>query len=473
MRPFGSHRWHRALVLFTGLFILAVITQFGVGWYQRYTKVLSSLSQEAEEIKNQLVYSEQRNLTQYRQAELVSLSYYVLDNNGFTIDIEGFVPAMNLRVRLDDQSPGLRTVTVPETGETWRLFVKRLSGGIVTLGVSPPEDITNVDERLEENANRFGSSLERALNVVTGAIDRNLDYVILDGEGRLRYAVGGIPLRIASNQRYPSNRVEELPVGDSLTYGVFSLPFRDSAKTGGVICAFKKLDPQPWFSLRHWIVNCLTSAVLAIIGTLIGIPFIGEKFEPRSLLRDSLLKGESSTVEFKGSLRWTHWQTKDQLADESQKKLSEEIAVRTVVALLNHQAGGTLIIGISDDKKVVGLERDYGSLTKRGDRPDDKEKSRDRFQVHFRNLVAAKVGRDVSNLYIQTAIVEADSKDVCVVHARPASIPIYLSDGKTKLFYVRDGASTVALDVEQVVAYVEKRWPKSIWRRIRNTFYIL
>jgi hypothetical protein len=60
---------------------------------------------------------------------------------------------------------GLQTVTVPETGETWRLLVHRLRDGIVILGVSPPDDITHIDDRLIENAKLFGDSFAVAVGV--------------------------------------------------------------------------------------------------------------------------------------------------------------------------------------------------------------------------------------------------------------------------------------------------------------------
>ena len=173
-----------------------------------------------------------------------------------------------------------------------------------------------------------------------------------------------------------------------------------------MISTFEKLDPQPWFVLRHWIVNCLTSAFLAFVGTLIGIPYIGEKFDPLRLLHHSLRQGESSSVEFKESLLWDQGQGTQQIST------SEFIAVKTIAALLNSLVGGTLFIGIADDKRIVGLERDYESLRKAGEPSSNRDKDRDRFQLHFRHLLAPKIGQEVSNLYIQTAIVEADGKDI-------------------------------------------------------------
>ena len=130
------------------------------------------------------------------------------------------------------------------------------------------------------------------------------------------------------------------------------------------------------------------------------------------------------------------------------------------------------MIGVSDHSQIVGIERDYESLAKTGELRS-REKDRDRFQLHLRHWLAERIGREASNLGIETGIVEIDGKDVCVVRAIPASRPVYVADGKTKMFYVRDGASTVALDVDKVVAYVEQRWPRATWRRIWNALHIL
>jgi hypothetical protein len=474
MSPFGTQRWHRALLLFTALFILSVITQFGIGWYQRDATARRDLSEWAENISHELKYSERWDLTHLRQSDVTAGSYLVLDSNGLNIEIGGFVPAMEFRVSLDELPPGLRTVTVPETGETWRLFVKQFTGGTIILGVSSPEDVTNIDKRLEDNMKLFGSSFETALQLNVSDTYRNLEYAVVDINHLLRFAIGGIPLRIVPMKIFPFNKVSEIHAGDGNTYGVFSLPFPgNSARTVGTILTFNMVPPQPWFILQTWIVNCLSSAVLAFLGTLIGIPYIGEKFDPRKLLNHALQNGESQTIEFKEALRWDQWQRTQQLIDESKKKETrtsgEGVAVKTITAFLNNQSGGTLLIGIADDKRIVGLDRDYESLVKRGDRYKD----RDRFQLHLRQLLAAKIDRDISNLYIETAIVEVDGKDVCVAHARASAVPIYLYEGNATHLYVRDGASSVQLDAKQTVEYVEHRWPKSFWRRVWNNLRIL
>lgn len=466
MNPFGSRRWHGALILFTVTFILAVIIEFGIGWFYQNTKAHYKLRGAAHELEKYLTYSDRWYVQRFERGYPRVLSYYILDSSGLNIDIQQFNPAMKLRVIADLPPTGLQTVCVRETGQTWRILVKNLKDGTLILGIQTPEDITHVDKRLVENADLFGSTVGSALQIKIEQADLYTQYAIVDDNFNLRFAVGGIPLLLEPIQGLDLNELDEVRIEGSLIYSIYSLTFIDkSGRMAGFISTFDEANPKPWYSLLYWIVNCLSSIVLASIVTRIGFPYIGEKFEPLLLLRGAMQKGESSTAEFKESLRWGDWQQKDQLVDEKTNEISEEIVIKAVVAFLNQPTGGTLLIGISNDKKIVGLERDYASLVQGGQRSDDKEKKRDRFQVHFRNLLSDRIGRDVSNLCIQTAIVEVDGKDVCVVNSRPASVPIYISDGKAKAFFVRDGASTVQLDVEQTVVFVEKRWPKAFWRR--------
>lgn len=467
----GRERWHRAIILFAAIFIFSVIIQFALRWYERGAEARKDLIQSAEVISHELKYLDRWDLKNLRQADFAEIavgSYCILDSNGLNIEIEGFVPAMEFRVNFDKRPPGLLTVTVPETGETWRLLVQPLSDGTVVLGIRSPGMYKNVDDIIGKYAKLFKSSIDAALRVKVNELNENIELALIDKDNNLLYAIGGVPLRMMPIRTVPFDIVSDVPKAGA-NYGVYSRPYPDSpARTVGSILTYKELPPKPWLIIRNWIVNCLSSAVLAFFGTLIGIPYIGEKFDPRRLLNNALQTGESQTVEFKESLHWHQVPGQPPVGDSKKKLSGEEIVIRTMAAFLNNQDGGTLLIGIKDDMSIVGLEQDYEYLGKRGDR----NKERDRFQMHLRDILATKIRQDVSNLYIETAIVEHAGSDVCIMHARPASVPIYipiaLVDSKTKAFFVRDGASTKPLDVEQTMDYIEQRWPRSFWRRIAN-----
>jgi hypothetical protein len=466
-----SQRFRRAALLFAGLFVFAVLTQLGVGWYRRLEAARADLRQTVDDVRKVLRYESRWDLTRLRQAD-IGFQYYIVDVNGLALDVEGFPADLPFRADVADFEPGIHSLTLPLTNESWRLLVAPVKGGRVILGVSPPEDITRVDERLQENAKRFGESLERATGVTPSDIDRNLYYAVLDDRGNVRFAIGGIPLRLVEYPKSHMGEVEEMARRSTLTYALLSVPFVSvSGKTVGTITAFEELAPQPWFSLSAWLVNLCSSLVLAFVGTLIGVRYILHEFRPDELLVDALQKGESPTVEFKESLRWGLWkvpagQPDDQRKPADQKGIAEAIAVKTVAGFLNSRPGGTLLIGVADDRKIVGIDRDYDSLAKPGEGPVGPDKKRDRFQLHLRDLLATKIGRDISNLCVTMAIVSRDGKDVCLVHASPSPTPVYIAVPKGKALYLRVGAATVELDVEEAVAYCRERWPAPLLGRV-------
>lgn len=447
-----SRRFRRAALLFAAIFVFAIVAQLGVGWYQRRSAARVELRATVEDVRKELDYGSRWDLTRLRQADLGG-RYYIVDASGLIIDVQGFAADLTFRADTTDLQPEIHNLTVQLTNETWRLLVAPVKGGRVILGVSPPEDVTGVDDRLQENAKRFGESLERATRVSPSDIDRNLYYAVLDDRGSVRFTIGGVPLRLVEYPKSTFDEVEEVAGRSNLPYALLSVPFVSvSGKTVGTITGVKELSPQPWFSFSAWLVNLSSSLALAFVGTLIGVRYIPHEFRPEELLVEALQEGESPTVEFKESLRW------DSKAPEA-KGVAEAIAVKTVAGFLNSRLGGTLLIGVADDRKIVGLVRDYDSLAKSGEDPVGPDKQRDRFQLHLRNLLAAKIGQDVNNLCVAMTIVSRDGKDVCLVHASPSPTPAYIAVSKGKAFYLRVGASTVELDVEEAVAYCRERWP--------------
>jgi len=209
MTVLRSRRLRRAALLFAGIFVFAVVTQLGVGWYRRREAARADLRAAVDDVRRELRYESRWELTRLRQADIGG-RYYIVDASGLTIDVEGFPADLAFRADATDLQPGISSITVPLTNETWRLLAAPIKGGEVVLGVSPPEDITGVDDRLQENAKRFGESLERATRVTPSDIDRNLYYAVLDDRGDVRFAIGGIPLRLVEYPKSPLDEVEEV-----------------------------------------------------------------------------------------------------------------------------------------------------------------------------------------------------------------------------------------------------------------------
>jgi hypothetical protein len=155
-------------------------------------------------------------------------------------------------------------------------------------------------------------------------------------------------------------------------------------------------------------------------------------------LHSLIRAGESSTLEFKSTLRW------DLRAGKTNPSV-ERASLKTVSAFLNTD-GGILLIGIRDDGTVEGIE-------------SDKLASEDKFLLHFWTLVRTCFGREVSP-YIRTDLQTADNKTVCIVTCSRCDYPVFLNQpGFPEEFYIRTGPGSNALSVSEALKYIAGRFP--------------
>lgn len=86
-------------------------------------------------------------------------------------------------------------------------------------------------------------------------------------------------------------------------------------------------------------------------------------------IADVAARGESDTREFKSSARWN-------MRTQQRDDAMETVIAKTVAAFMN-SGGGTLLIGVDDDGKLIGLGPDYATL---------KSPDADRFELWIRDL---------------------------------------------------------------------------------------
>jgi predicted HTH transcriptional regulator len=113
--------------------------------------------------------------------------------------------------------------------------------------------------------------------------------------------------------------------------------------------------------------------------------------------------------------------------------------LKAVVAFLN-SSGGTLLIGVDDSGRIVGIE------------PDGFENA-DKCQLHLKNLINQHIGAEYSS-FIQITLVDVDGMTVVLVECSPAREPVFLKIGKNEEFYIRSGPSSIKLSPSQTVSYV-------------------
>lgn len=165
-------------------------------------------------------------------------------------------------------------------------------------------------------------------------------------------------------------------------------------------------------------------------------------------LGDMIMSGENSQVEFKTTLRY------DMRSNKVNKKL-EEVVLKTLAAFSNGQ-GGTLVMGVTDDLEVIGLENDYKTL---------KSGTKDEFELHLRNLVNHAYGIEFATNNLSITFPEVNDIEICVVEIKQGLRPVYTettdkNGNKTKKFYVRSGNSSQEMDITEISQYINQRFIK-------------
>jgi hypothetical protein len=154
----------------------------------------------------------------------------------------------------------------------------------------------------------------------------------------------------------------------------------------------------------------------------------------------SLLQaGEGERLEFKASARWDYQKC-------SVNRDLETTIVRSIAGFLNSE-GGTLLIGVADDGRVLGLEPDYCTLRGKG---------RDACERFLLDQAGQRLGADVC-AWLHVHFHEVEGKDVCRVTVEPALHPVFLRDGRGSHLFVRAGNATRELDAEEALRHVAAR----------------
>ncbi|MCC6760096.1 MAG: putative DNA binding domain-containing protein [Chitinophagaceae bacterium] len=166
--------------------------------------------------------------------------------------------------------------------------------------------------------------------------------------------------------------------------------------------------------------------------------------EQAARLLETIARGENKYCEFKSSLRLD-------VRKGTPEKYIEHTAFKNITAFMNSE-GGTLLIGVDDDKNLLGLEEtDYKTFSKA-----DKQ---DEWSKHFDNLVQTMLGNTFQQ-FISLSFVPVNGKTLAVVEVKPAGEPAWIRyEGKEEL-YIRRTASAIALSPKEAAGYVGQRWKK-------------
>jgi len=154
------------------------------------------------------------------------------------------------------------------------------------------------------------------------------------------------------------------------------------------------------------------------------------------LIRQLIASGEQEHLEFKATIR------KNLHTGVTDKKM-EHAALKTLVAYLN-TGGGTLLIGVGDKGDIVGLEEEGFS-------------SDDKLRLYFVNLLRTHIGNSFLS-YVRFQIVPFQGKTLLKVDCRKSDERVFLKWEGEEEFYVRSGPSSVRLQGNEMVDYIQRRF---------------
>jgi hypothetical protein len=235
------------------------------------------------------------------------------------------------------------------------------------------------------------------------------------------------------------NSFKRYPSGTGIKYYLFTIPNSD----------LQLKNTNSIFESLKWIG-------LFLIGIGLFLLLIRKRFFYRSNrieippANELLKEDENRYLEFKSSSRWDYRQ-------EKANPDLEKVVLKTLAAFGNTD-GGILLIGVDDDKNILGLEKDFNSL---------KKPSADYYEIHLRNILHNLMGvKYVSkNIRMQFEICE-DQKVICKIKVIAADEPLYLKyknkNGQIEeKFYVRSGNSSQEIrSIAEINDYINTRFKK-------------
>jgi hypothetical protein len=158
-------------------------------------------------------------------------------------------------------------------------------------------------------------------------------------------------------------------------------------------------------------------------------------------IKELIDEGESETVEFKASIRY----------DIDTKGANAELIrgpLKTISAFMNTE-GGTLLVGVTDQGEVIGIEKDLKTL---------RHATLDEYERHLRQGLIDAIGVEFTP-YVKVSFPEVEGTQICRVDVGTTPKPVFFAGkGRGKEFYIRSGPRSDPLDPEATHGYIEMHW---------------
>jgi len=157
-------------------------------------------------------------------------------------------------------------------------------------------------------------------------------------------------------------------------------------------------------------------------------------------IREMIIGGENDKLEMKSTLRFD-------LREGIINKKLEYVVVKTAAAFLNSD-GGTIIIGVDDEGNILGLEKDFKTLSKQ---------NVDGFELHLRQIVKKYLG-DIFAKYLKISFPKIEDKEICVIKISKSGKPVFMNYEGSESFLVRNGNASIPLNRKEQSEYEKLQW---------------
>jgi predicted HTH transcriptional regulator len=147
-------------------------------------------------------------------------------------------------------------------------------------------------------------------------------------------------------------------------------------------------------------------------------------------------RGEGVGTEFKSTLRTN---LKTGLVDS---RIEREV-LKSLAAFMNGD-GGTLIIGVNDEGKPLGVKADNFS-------------NEDKMNQHLVNLIRDRIGPQ-QMLFMHPRFEDYENARVLVVDCKRSPMLVYVKDGNMEHFFIRTGAATNEFTGNQMQQFIKHRF---------------
>lgn len=182
-------------------------------------------------------------------------------------------------------------------------------------------------------------------------------------------------------------------------------------------------------------------------------------------LSDLIKQGESHYVEFKDRALWSATFTNEDIKNHRPQtkelhafgKTTSKVIVAKILASFLNSNGGTLIIGVKENKdgsddQVVGISQEFSKL---------KDPCEDGYRRMLVDLIKDYFPSNIFNhmdQYFQIQFENIGDQTVCGVKVAKSDKRVFLKLGNQDYFFIRTDASTRELTGEEVVDYCQTRF---------------